>query len=87
MNTKYTVIGLEPGYKYYFKVSCENEYGFSLDSEVFGIVSAWKPFPPSVLSTTNVNSKINMNWDTPRDSGADVTGYKLYIKTFSSQYV
>jgi len=87
MNTKYTVIGLEPGYKYYFKVSCENEYGFSLDSEVFEIVSAWKPFPPSVLSTANVNSKINMNWDTPRDSGAPVTGYKLYIKTFSSQYV
>lgn len=30
--TRYTVIGLQPGYKYYFRVFCENDYGFSLDS-------------------------------------------------------
>jgi len=48
--------------------------------------SAWKPFPPSALSTANENGKILMKWDESEDSGSVVTAYRLYIKTFSSQF-
>jgi hypothetical protein len=71
--------GLTFGTTYEFKVEARNSYSFSAFSETITLLCAFKPDPPTVLTTTNQNDFVVIDWNEPINNGIEITGYKVYI--------
>jgi hypothetical protein len=80
VSTSYTATGLKFGTTYEFKVESRNSYSYSDLSEALSLYCAFKPEPPLVISTTNVNEFVQIDWDAPVDNGSPIVSYKLYIQ-------
>lgn len=52
----YTAINLQFGITYQFRVESRNIYSYSAYSEVITLYCGFKPEPPTVVTTTNVNN-------------------------------
>ena len=53
--TNYLAVDLTAGVTYQFKVESRNSYSFSDYSDVLTLLCAFKPDPPLIVTTTNVN--------------------------------
>jgi hypothetical protein len=79
LDTDYLVTGLTFGVTYEFKVESRNSYGYSDYSEVLTLLCAFKPDPPTVVSTANSNDLVTIDWNDPIDNGYVIHEYKVYI--------
>lgn len=68
------------GVIYEFKIESRNSYSYSTYSDTITLLCAFKPDPPLVITTTNTNELVTINWDDPIANGSPITGYKLYIR-------
>ena len=58
----YTAVGLTPGKTYQFRVESRNSYSYSALSEVLQLLCAFKPDPPLIVTTTNNNDLVKLEW-------------------------
>lgn len=75
----YTAVGLTPGKTYEFRVESRNSYSYSTFSSVLQLFCAFKPEPPLVVTTTNSNDLVKLEWSAPETNGGVITLYKIYI--------
>lgn len=79
VDPNYTAIDLTFGLFYEFKVQSRNEYGYSDDSDTLTLLCAFKPDPPLIITTTNTNDLITINWDDPIWNGYVIHAYRFFI--------
>jgi hypothetical protein len=77
---EYLAIELTSGVTYEFKIESRNSYSYSGYSEVITLLCAFKPDPPSIVTTTNVNDEVMVAWAAPVTNGWPITEYKIYIQ-------
>lgn len=75
----YTAVGLTFGQTYEFKVESRNSYSYSDYSEMIVLLCAFKPDPPTVLTTTNTNDLVTIEWNEPIANGVPITSIEFYI--------
>ena len=80
INTAYLATGLTFGVTYEFKIESRNSYGFSAHSETITLLCAFKPDPPTTLSTTNTDEFVTISWNDPVANGSPITAYRVFIE-------
>jgi hypothetical protein len=70
---------LEEGVTYSFKVQAQNQHGYSSDSEILTIKSAFKPEPPTVVTTSNNLDHVLVDWNDPDFNGDPITAYSVFV--------
>lgn len=78
--TNYAATGLTEGVTYNFKVQSRNQHGYTQDSAVLTILSAYIPMPPTVVTTANYNDHIIVDWNDPDFNGSPITSYSIYVR-------
>ena len=86
INTAYLATGLTFGVTYEFKIESRNSYGFSAHSETITLLCAFKPDPPTTLSTTNTDEFVTISWNDPVANGSPITAYNIYIRQSDNVY-
>lgn len=71
--------GLTFGQFYTFKVESRNSYSRSLPSDELTLLCAFKPDPPLVVTTTNTNDLVTVQWDDPIANGYVIHAYRFYV--------
>lgn len=77
----YTAVGLSFGTTYEFRVESRNSYDYSVFSDTLSLYCAFKPEPPLIITTTNVNDQVKLEWDLPVANGSPITGYEFYVQS------
>jgi hypothetical protein len=75
----YLATGLTFGVTYDFKVESRNSYSYSPFSDTITLLCAFKPDPPLVITTTNDNDMVTVDWDDPIANGYVIHEYKIHI--------
>ena len=71
--------GLVNGQMYYYRVSAENSMGQGPKSNVANAMPGFVPGPPTGLAAHPSNSKINLVWSPPTDTGGlSILNYRIY---------
>jgi hypothetical protein len=76
----YLATSLTFGVTYEFKVESRNSYSYSPFSETITLLCAFKPDPPTTITTTNQLDYVVIDWNEPINNGIEITGYNLYIQ-------
>ena len=76
---EYLATGLTFGITYEFKVESRNSYSYSPYSETLTLLCAFKPDPPLVITTTNSNDLVTVNWDDPIANGYEIHEYRFFF--------
>jgi hypothetical protein len=71
--------GLTFGTTYQFKVESRNSYSYSPYSDTITMLCAFKPDPPLVVTTTNTNDLVTVQWDDPIANGYVIHAYRFYV--------
>ena len=79
-DTAYLATDLTFGVTYEFKIESRNSYGYSANSETITLLCAFKPDPPTTLSTTNTDEFVTISWNDPIANGSPVTAYRVFIE-------
>jgi hypothetical protein len=75
----YLAIDLTFGVTYQFKVESRNSYSYSPYSETITLLCAFKPDPPLVITTTNTNDLVTVNWDDPIWNRYVIHAYRFFF--------
>lgn len=68
--TSYTATGLTFSVTYKLRVEARNSYSYSAYSDEIELYCGFKPEPPTVVTTTNVNNEVLFEWNDPVNNGA-----------------
>jgi hypothetical protein len=79
VDPNYLAIDLTFGVTYEFKVESRNSYSYSPYSDTITLLCAFKPDPPLVITTTNTNDLITVNWDDPIANGYVIHAYRFFF--------
>ena len=85
-DTAYLATDLTFGVTYEFKIESRNSYGYSANSETITLLCAFKPDPPTTLSTANTDEFVTISWNDPIANGSPITAYKIYIRQSDNVY-
>lgn len=77
--TTFTVTDLTAGNTYEFTVSAKNSYSYSQPSSILSLLCAFKPDPPTEITTVNENELVKIQWSYPIANGSPITSYKIYL--------
>lgn len=75
----FAATGLTEGVTYSFYVQSRNQHGYSQNSEVLTVLSAYIPEPPTVVTTANFNDHIIVDWNDPDFNGSPITSYSVFV--------
>jgi hypothetical protein len=78
--TQYTVLGLEFGKTYQFRVQAINSHGYSDYSEVLQLLCAHVPAKPATPVTNTVNENVVVSWYEPSAHGSPILSYQVFIR-------
>lgn len=76
----YIAIELTAGTNYDFYLQSRNSYSYSALSEKITLLCAFKPEPPLVITTSNVNELVLIEWDQPVTNGSPILSYRIFIQ-------
>jgi hypothetical protein len=76
---EYLAVDLTFGTTYEFKVESRNSYSYSPYSETLTLLCAFKPDPPLVVTTTNTNDLVTVQWDDPIANGFVIHAYRFFV--------
>lgn len=83
----YTMNDLTPGSTYNFRYRVRNIFGWSpLYSDLLTILAATKPDRPTMLTTTNVGTSVQLTWIPPYNGDSPILYYVLVIKSKAGTY-
>ena len=80
----YLATDLTPGLTYNFFVEARNEYGYSVASEVFSMLCAYKPEAVDRVSTFNEDDQLIVHWSSPVTNGSPITSYIVSVQPHDS---
>ena len=75
----YLAQGLTFGLTYQFTIESKNSHGYSNQSSSITLLCAFKPEPPTSVSTSISTNITTISWSEPVSNGSPITGYKIYI--------
>lgn len=78
--TSYQASDLTFGVTYQFRIESRNSYGFSVLSDTLTLLCAFKPDPPTFVSTVNSNDLVRVSWFEPIANGSPITAYKILVE-------
>ena len=67
-----------------FKVEARNSYGYSVASETIQLLCAFKPEPPTSVTTSNSNELVTVTWTSPVTNGSPITRFRVFIQEKNS---
>jgi hypothetical protein len=76
----YTVTNLNFGTTYLFVVEVRNSYGYSQLSNALQMLCAFKPDPPTLISTSNEADRVKVEWNEAIANGSPITEFRVYIQ-------